>query len=528
MLSEIVNKITGIPIDACDAFVSLFVALPLGVIYNKLFSHIANNTNIPFSQQKLYRCLYCIITTLYLMWMYLDWFGITNILLSIVLAYALVKIFKPSVKLSVTIFVINIIHLLICHIHRQFEPVEKFDFTSPFMCLVIKLTLYAWSRYDGTKKEEDLFNAYQKKACIKEEPTFIEFLAYTLFFPGFFTGPACDYYEFKEILNRKYTKEEEKEGQFEAVKTKLIKGLVYTVIYVSCGSFTFRNLITEEGLSKPFLYRLIYLTITGIICRFKFYVAWTLAEASYNLVGVGYNGVTAKGTPLWNGIVNASVKLELSENMNSMVNHWNIRTTLWLRHSIYDRINKYLGKTSSVIGVYAVDVTSALWHGTYPGYFLSFVSIASYNSIVKSFRKSVSPFIHEKHAPLHKFKPIYDALGIMVTQCIMNFTFAPFILLTIDDSIKIWKSFYFFVIIIMFIAFLILKPLGLEKYLFQKQIEILKINPYKKHRKVIKEEASKEDQVPLLNEEDKEKKVEETEKESTMESTDNLETKKNE
>jgi lysophospholipid acyltransferase len=396
------------------------------------------------------------------------------------------------------------------------------------MCLVIKLTLYAWSRYDGTKKEEDLSNPYQKKACIKEDPTFIEFLAYTLFFPGFFTGPACDYFEFEEILNRKYTKEEEKEGQFEAVRTKLLKGLIYTVIYVSCGSFTYQYLISEEGLSKPFIFRLIYLTITSIIHRFKFYVAWTLAEASYNLIGIGYNGVS-KGKPLWNGIINASVKLELSDSMNSMVNHWNIRTTLWLRHSIYDRINKHLGKTSSVIGIYAVDITSALWHGTYPGYFLSFISIASYNTVVKSFHKSVSPFIHEKHAPLHKFKPIYDVLGIIVTQCIMNFTFAPFILLTISDSLKIWKSFYYFVIICMFITFIILKPLGLEKYLFQKQIEILNINPYKKHRKYIKSKSSKENlNAPLLKEDEKDQKIEETKEESNNENTDNLETKKSE
>ncbi|OUM59977.1 hypothetical protein PIROE2DRAFT_69779 [Piromyces sp. E2] len=216
--------------------------------------------------------------------------------------------------------------------------------------------------------------------------------------------------------------------------------------------------------------------------------------------------------------------------MNSMVNHWNIRTTLWLRHSIYDRINKYLGKTSSVIGVYTVDITSALWHGVYPGYFLSFVSIASYNSIVKSFRKSVSPFIHEKHAALHKFKPIYDVLGVIVTQQIMNFTFAPFILLTIGDSLKVWKSFYYFVIIFMFIAYLILKPLGLEKYLFQKQIEILKINPYKKHRKVIKPEASNEQEnIPLLNKENKEKKMDEiTKDETTKDETTKDETTKDE
>ncbi|ORX50422.1 MBOAT-domain-containing protein [Piromyces finnis] len=537
MLSEFVNKLTGLPVDACDAFVSLFIAIPIGAIYNKLFSYIEINTKIPKNQQRFYRCLYSIITTLYLMWMYLDWFGIANILLSIIITYGLIKIFKPSFKLSVVVFVINIIHLLFCHIHRQFETVEKFDFTSPFMCLVIKLTLYAWSRYDGTQKEEDLFNAYQKKACIKKEPTFFEFLAYTLFFPGFFTGPACDYYEFEEILNKSYAEEKEKEGQMDAVKSKLLKGLIYTVIYVSFGGFTYQYLISEEGLSKPFLYRLIYLTITSVAHRFKFYLAWTLAEASYNLIGIGYNGVS-KGKPLWNGIINASIKLELSENMNSMVNHWNIRTTLWLRHTIYDRINKYLGKTSSLIGIYVVDITSAIWHGTYSGYFLAFVSVASYNTIVKSFRKSVSPFIHEKHAPLHKFKPIYDILGIIVTQCIMNFTFAPFILLTIGDSIKLWKSFYFFVIIIMFIAFLILKPLGLEKYLFQKQIEILKINPYKKHSKPIKSETSatinpsNEENEKIAAESSKEKEeLVKNESSSLLENTENtmnLETKKTE
>jgi len=132
MLSEFVNKITGIPIDTCDAFVSLFIAIPLGVIYNKLFSYIANNTKIPFSQQKLYRCLYSIITTLYLMWMYLDWFGITNILFSIILAYSLVKVFKPSVKLSVVIFVINIIHLLIWYVTNRFYFSRFFFFFHKF------------------------------------------------------------------------------------------------------------------------------------------------------------------------------------------------------------------------------------------------------------------------------------------------------------------------------------------------------------------------------------------------------------
>jgi lysophospholipid acyltransferase len=381
------------------------------------------------------------------------------------------------------------------------------------MCLVIKLTLFAWSSYDGTKKEEDLYNAYQKSARILKEPTFLEFFSYCLFFPGFFTGPACDYYEFEEILNRKYTEDENKPGQFESVRKKLILGLVYTVVYSSLGSYNFHYLISQEGLSKPFLYRVLYLNITGVVCRFKFYIAWTLAEASYNLVGIGYSGMSKKDKPIWSGIENANVKLEFSENINSLVNHWNVRTTLWLRHCIYDRINKYLGTTSSVIGVYTVDITSAIWHGTYSGYFLAFLSAASYNPIVKSFRKSVSPFIHEKHAKLHKFKFIYDILAIIVSQNIINFSFAPFILLTIDDSWKLWKSLYFYVIIGMFITFLILKVGGVEKILYQKQIDILKINPYKKHRRIIKDSSNATSILDEAKKENEEKESIQKEKE---------------
>eukprot|EP00833_Pecoramyces_ruminatium_P006301 jgi/Orpsp1_1/1180333/evm.model.c7180000072985.1 len=154
MLSKLISNITGLPVDSCDAFISLFIAIPIGILYNKVFAHLAKNSTIPEVKQRMYRCLFICGVTLFLMWVYLDWFGIFNILLSIIVTYSLVKIFKPSLKLSIVVFVINIIHLLYCHIHRQFETVEKFDFTSPFMCLVIKLTLYTWSRYDGTKKED--------------------------------------------------------------------------------------------------------------------------------------------------------------------------------------------------------------------------------------------------------------------------------------------------------------------------------------------------------------------------------------
>lgn len=58
--------------------------------------------------------------------------------------------------------------------------------------------------------------------------------------------------------------------------------------------------------------------------------------------------------------------LQLATNLRDAINSWNLGTNQWLRLVVYERVPKK----------YATLFTfclSALWHGFYPGYYLTFV-----------------------------------------------------------------------------------------------------------------------------------------------------------
>lgn len=60
-------------------------------------------------------------------------------------------------------------------------------------------------------------------------------------------------------------------------------------------------------------YKFFYLSIVTTLVRFKYYFAWTLADAICNNAGVGFNGFDVNGEPLWNKFSNIDiVKFEVS------------------------------------------------------------------------------------------------------------------------------------------------------------------------------------------------------------------------
>ena len=62
-----------------------------------------------------------------------------------------------------------------------------------------------------------------------------------------------------------------------------------------------------------------------------------------------------------------AIRFELGLNMKESLDCWNIGTMKWLRHVVYERA----GKNTRTGLVY---VTSAFWHGFYPGYYITFIS----------------------------------------------------------------------------------------------------------------------------------------------------------
>jgi len=70
------------------------------------------------------------------------------------------------------------------------------------------------------------------------------------------------------------------------------------------------------------------------------------------------------------------INFQTSLNLRDSIDSWNKGTNLWLRSIMYERTGR-----NKVIYTYAL---SALWHGFYPGYYLTFASGAFFTVAARS------------------------------------------------------------------------------------------------------------------------------------------------
>jgi lysophospholipid acyltransferase len=134
-----------------------------------------------------------------------------------------------------------------------------------------------------------------------------------------------------------------------------------------------------------FLRRVWLLYMLGLVTRMKYYGVWSLTEGSCILSGIGYKGVDPKtGRADWGRLQNVKpLGVELAQNSHAYLGNWNINTNLWLRNYVYLRVTPR-GKKPGFRASLATFVTSAFWHGFYPGYYMTFVLAAFMQNISKS------------------------------------------------------------------------------------------------------------------------------------------------
>lgn len=117
-------------------------------------------------------------------------------------------------------------------------------------------------------------------------------------------------------------------------------------------------------------WRMTYTIFATTLERAKYYHAWILADAVCNASGLGYDKLTQK----WDLVTNVeAVNFELSVNFKEGLEEWNKGTMKWLRHVVYER-------TSPQIRTVATYSMSAIWHGFYPGYYMTFLTGALFTS----------------------------------------------------------------------------------------------------------------------------------------------------
>jgi lysophospholipid acyltransferase len=345
----------------------------------------------------------------YLLGVFDMWIGIANVALSATLAYGIAAFIKDA-HMPWIAFTVLMGHMSISHLIRQaVNDPSKIDITGAQMVLVMKLTAFCWNVHDGRRKDVDL-TEFQRERAIKKMPNLLDYTAYVLFFPALMAGPAFDYVEYARYISTSMfdlpagvdpskapptRKKRRIPRSGTPAMIKLASGIFWVVAFLVLGAkYSGDFLLSDEFLQAGFLKRVFNLYLFGFSQRTKYYGVWAMAEGACILSGIGYAGVDPKtGKASWDRLVNVKpFELEMAQNTRAYLGSWNINTNNWLRNYVYLRVTPK-GQKPGFQSTLATFLTSAMWHGFYPGYYLTFVLGALLQNIGQSKSTHASPAI---------------------------------------------------------------------------------------------------------------------------------------
>lgn len=241
------------------------------------------------------------------------------------------------------------------------------------------------------------------------------------------------------------------------------------------GSYGFERLVypvSDGGIQEWSLFKKIAFTqLAGLIARTKYYGIWSLTNGACIASGLGYNGVVSRydsqttksisngsSNPtsvtstktLWNRCRNIDIlSIEFANNWKELLDHWNMNTNIWLRNNVYKRLAK-AGRKPGFKSTMVTFLTSAFWHGIAPGYYLTFLFGGLAQSLARSLRRHLRPFVFVdpktanpsvKNLKKYNFSQLfYTTLSIASVQISLNFIVIPFMLLEFKLSLQAWRS----------------------------------------------------------------------------------------
>ncbi|KIM83962.1 hypothetical protein PILCRDRAFT_97057 [Piloderma croceum F 1598] len=440
-----VASMVGASLDQVKLISCLLISYPLGSLFIR----------IPSSQPGLKHIFNLTVTLVYLLPVLNMYSALLQLLGSVIGTYMIAaNVRGPRMPWIVFVFLMG--HLLVNHIIRAiYHPGYDFGITAPQMVLTMKLSTFAWNVWDGRRPVADL-DKWQSEKRVTKYPSLLEFLGFSFYFPGFLVGPYLEYSTYMSLIDESIYKSTGAHQNITSTKSgrnvpdgrkrvayrKMAFGLAWLGVFVVLGgSYNFAVALQPWFATRSLLYRIAYFHICGVVERSKYYALWILTEGAGDMSGLGFTGYSPTGQSLWQGATNVNVlMIEFAPNFKVLLDSWNTKTNVWLRECVYKRVTPK-GKKPGFRSSMTTFVTSAVWHGIAGGYYLTFLLGGFMSSISRLSRANIRPLLlPPPGAPPSKLKRAYDIAGIIITVICMDYIAAPFMLLSVRNSLAAWRA----------------------------------------------------------------------------------------
>ncbi|XP_012495397.1 PREDICTED: lysophospholipid acyltransferase 2 [Propithecus coquereli] len=332
-------------------------------------------------------------------------------------------------------FVFALGYLTVCQITRVYifdYGQYSADFSGPMMIITQKITSLAYEIHDGMFRKDEELTPSQRGLAVRRMPSLLEYLSYNCNFMGILAGPLCSYKDYITFIEgRSYHmiqsgengKEEIQCGRTEpspniaVIQKLLVCGLSLLFHLTICKTLPVEYNIDEHfQATASWPTKVTYLYVSLLAARPKYYFAWTLADAINNAAGFGFRGYDKSGAARWDLISNLRIQqIEVSSS----------KSVCYERASFSPTIQTF--------------ILSAIWHGVYPGYYLTFLTGVLMTLAARAMRNNFRHYFIEPP----QLKLLYDVGTWIVTQIAISYTVVPFVLLSVKPSFMFYSSWYY-------------------------------------------------------------------------------------
>ncbi|KHJ85406.1 MBOAT family protein [Oesophagostomum dentatum] len=293
--------------------------------------------------------------------------------------------FAPRKQLTIIVFVSSFVYLMFIRYLHYFFDVEELASQANVVQLIMTLRVIglAFEISDFRYAKAHPESVTKPKRFLEEEPTFLDILNYFYHFAGLFTGP---YYTYQMLLDSQDPVLFTKWSPLSEIRERALRLCWSAPLFI-----IFNKLYPLDGLRSDavwgmsFPYRILYAAAVFVVFRARVYSAWAVAESMCVTIGLGiypadskprtvvgptdlgkYKELKGRADVEYNSeaIVNLDIpEIEMSDGFRSGIRAWNKSVQSWLALYVHSRVSR----------MYRVELTmfvSALWHGTYAGYFM--------------------------------------------------------------------------------------------------------------------------------------------------------------